>query len=52
MASNILDQRQATVTVHNGRDYDIVQPIEDYAGYPLPGRTFFVALTYRTEGGR
>jgi outer membrane receptor protein involved in Fe transport len=44
--SNLLDQRYATVVIHQGRDYPIVQPIEDFVGYPLPGRAFFATVQY------
>jgi iron complex outermembrane receptor protein len=47
--SNLLDQRVASVTVHQGADYTIQQPVQDFAGYPLPGRSFFVTVQYAYE---
>ena len=47
--SNLLDQRVASVTVHQGADYAVQQPIQDFAGYPLPGRSFFVTAHYAFE---
>nr|BAL56294.1 TonB-dependent receptor [uncultured delta proteobacterium] len=49
MGTNLLDQRDAVVTVHRGDTYDIRQPIADFAGYPLPGRAVFVSMTVATE---
>jgi hypothetical protein len=50
LGSNLLDQREAVVTVRAGAArYDVPQAIADFAGYPLPGRSLFVALTFSTE---
>jgi iron complex outermembrane receptor protein len=48
-ASNLLDQRVASVTVQRGAEYTVEQPIQDFAGYPLPGRSFFVTARYTFE---
>lgn len=54
LASNLLDQRDATVTVYQrgGGSVDIRQPIADFAGYPLPGRALMGAITITTEPHR
>jgi vitamin B12 transporter len=47
--SNLLDQRDGLVRVDTAaRELTYRQPIADFTGYPLPGRAFFVALTYRS----
>jgi iron complex outermembrane receptor protein len=47
--TNLLDQREAVVTITSGTRYDVHQPLADFAGYPLPGRALFLALTVATE---
>lgn len=42
-ASNLLDQRTASITRGDGSEGRIA--IQDYFGYPLPGRSLFVSLT-------
>jgi iron complex outermembrane receptor protein len=49
LGTNLLDQRDATVTVYQGPPRDIRQPIADFAGYPLPGRSVFVSVAFTTE---
>ncbi|MEI8256231.1 MAG: TonB-dependent receptor [Deltaproteobacteria bacterium] len=48
--SNMLDQRVSTYTLHQGADYPIQQTIQDFAGYPLPGRAVFAMIHYDLEG--
>lgn len=42
-ASNLLDQRAATITRDDGTEGRIA--IQDYFGYPLPGRSIFASVT-------
>ncbi len=45
--TNLLDARTAQVPVPVG--IPVTAPIQDFFGYPLPGRAIFIALTARTE---
>ncbi len=48
--SNLLDQRVSTLTLHRGTDYTIQQGIQDFAGYPIPGRAVFAMIHYDLGG--
>ena len=48
-ASNLLDQRAASVVLHQGAEYTVTQPVQDFSGYPLPGRSLFVTARYAFE---
>jgi len=48
-ARNLLDHRVADVRLHpapRGGQAEIAQPVSDYGGFPLPGRTFFITLRW------
>jgi len=44
--ANLFDQRTATRTRLDGSEGLV--PIQDYFGYPLPGRSLFASLTLST----
>jgi outer membrane receptor protein involved in Fe transport len=48
-ARNLLDHRVADVTLHpppRGGRREIAQPVSDYGGFPLPGRTLLFTLRW------
>ena len=48
-ASNLLDQRDGLVTIGSGLGSERRVPIEDFTGYPLPGRSVFATVHYSFE---
>ena len=50
--TNVFDQRSADVEFTAGRTYRVRQPVSDFLGYPLPGRSFFVGLRFGSAAPR
>ena len=50
---NITNEREATIPARDGgRTIQVPRPISDFQGYPIPGRSIYMTLTWMAGGSR